>query len=491
MSPLLLALTLIAPEATAGQQGLIDTLLLKSHTFFLAQDALEGRSTGTPGEAVAALYIEAECRRLGLNPVGRAFRHEVSLAATRVLSGTGVTVLTARDTVSLPYPSAITPNVGSVQTLRDFEGQAAYVGDRSMIEQGRLGSLDLSGAVAVTNGMISPVAFDTLLLRGAVGAIHALETPERYQLYRRSRGELRLSHADTTVVSSFLPPLPSVIAGPWAWEPLLAGPGADRPVLTEPRALQATVRFHLVSSTTESVLRNVACLLPGSEPAMRDTAIAFTAHLDHLGIGVPDSRGDSIYNGFSDNAAGVAMLLAIAEAMKGERSSTPRHSVLFLFFSGEERGLLGSDYYVAHPPWPLQRTKAVINLDAGAPPAPPTSWRLAVSDSSGLGGLARQVADARGWSVTTSQPRANSDYYPFVRSGVPAIFIIPGPDPYEGHSEDSSRQLRERWDRYHQPGDEWSESFPFAGLRRYAEYAYLVARAIDGGSGSAGRGQGR
>lgn len=481
ISRLVLVLTLTAPQPTQGQQSPIDTLLLKSHTFFLAQDLLQGRATGTLGEELAALYIETECRRLGLSPLGGTFRHEVPLAATRVLSGTTLGFATARDTVMLPYPDALTPNVGSVKTLRDFEAEAAYVGDQRMIAGGRLGSLDLSGRVALTSGMISDVSFDTLLRRGAVGAVHVLETPERYQLYRRSRGELRLSHADTAVVSSFLPPLPSVIAGPWAWEPLLRA-GAGRPALSEPRALAATVRFHLVSSTNGAVLRNVACLLPGSEPSVRDSAIAFTAHLDHLGVGFPDSTGDSIYNGFSDNAAGVAMLLAIASAMKRvSPDDPPRRSVLFLFFSGEERGLLGSDYYVAHPLWPLERTSAVINLDAGAPPAPPVSWRLAAEEETELASLARRVADSRGWATTTSAPRANSDYYPFVRSGVPALFIIPGPDPYEGHTEDSSRELRERWDHYHQPSDEWSDSFPFRGLARYAEYAYLIARAVDEG----------
>src|SRR5262249_32298792 len=155
------------------------------------------------------------------------------------------------------------------------------------------------------------------------------------------------------------------------------------------------------------------------------TAIVFTAHYDHLGVGVPDSRGDSIYNGFSDNAAGVAMLLTIGNGLAKRPNGRPRHTIILLFFTGEEMGLLGSDYYVANPLWPLQTTKGVINLDAGAPPARPWSWRLAAAKSPLLQ-LAQDVAADHGWSATTSPATPNSDYFPFARVGVPAIFIVPG-----------------------------------------------------------------
>jgi Zn-dependent M28 family amino/carboxypeptidase len=226
---------------------------------------------------------------------------------------------------------------------------------------------------------------------------------------------------------------------------------------------------------------NVACLLEGSDPERRGRAVVYTAHYDHLGMGLPDAHGDSIYNGFSDNSAGVAMLLAIAQAMGPVPGPAARHSVLFLFFTGEEQGLLGSDYFVSRPLWPLDSILGVINLDAGAPPARPWSWRIAGGDTGPLGRLARDVAADHGWSATTSPATPNSDYFPFVRNGVPAIFIVPGPGPFQGLSVDSSQALRRRWDRYHQPGDEWAPDFPFAGVARYAEYAYYVGRALDEG----------
>jgi Zn-dependent M28 family amino/carboxypeptidase len=223
---------------------------------------------------------------------------------------------------------------------------------------------------------------------------------------------------------------------------------------------------------------NVACLLPGTDPTAADTSIVLTAHYDHLGVSTRDERGDSIYNGFSDNAAGVAMLLSIGAAV-AQSGARPRHSVILLFLTAEERGLLGSDYYVARPLWPLARTLAVINLDAGAPPGRPVSWRLAGVDSTGLGHIAIAAAQHRGWDVTTSPPRANSDYYPFHRERVPAVFVIPGPAPYEGLTADGSQALRARWDRYHRASDHWDAAFPFEGLVRYAEYALAILEEVD------------
>ncbi|MGH7445000.1 MAG: M28 family peptidase, partial [Longimicrobiales bacterium] len=210
--------------------------------------------------------------------------------------------------------------------------------------------------------------------------------------------------------------------------------------------------------------------LPGNDPALRDEYVVYTAHYDHLGISIPDAEGDSIYNGFSDNAAGVAMLLGIAEAL---RDAPPARSLLFLFFTGEERGLLGASYFAAHPPVPLERMHALINLDAGAPSAPPVSWRVAGGDSSALGTLAAQVAADHGWIARLSGASPNSDYWPFLQRGVPAVFLIPG-DVWENTAPEQREALRRQWDHYHQPADEYHPDFPFSGLERYADYAMAL-----------------
>jgi Zn-dependent M28 family amino/carboxypeptidase len=221
---------------------------------------------------------------------------------------------------------------------------------------------------------------------------------------------------------------------------------------------------------------NIGAVLRGSDPALRDEYIVYTAHYDHLGVSSPDASGDSVYNGFSDNAAGVAMLLAIAEAMSDD---PPARSVAFLFFTGEERGLLGSAYMASSPPMPLDNIAALINLDAGAPPAPPLNWRIAGGAGTALGQLAADVATTNGWTAVLSAPSPNSDYWPFLQRGVPSIFIIPG-DQWENVTTEQRDALRRRWDRYHQAGDHWHAEFPFAGLARYAAYALAVGVAAGG-----------
>jgi Zn-dependent M28 family amino/carboxypeptidase len=212
---------------------------------------------------------------------------------------------------------------------------------------------------------------------------------------------------------------------------------------------------------------NVLGVIRGRDPKLANEYVVFTAHYDHLGVSTPDARGDSIYNGFSDNAAGVAMLLAIAEQLM---RAPPARSVAFLFFSGEERGLLGSTFYAEHPVIPLANTAAVINLDAGAPPAPPLEWRIAGGTNSPLGSLAEQIGKRHNWTINLSAASPNSDYWPFLARKVPAVFIIPGAR-WEGVTPQEHDALMRRWDHYHQPSDEYHEDFPFRGLQRYAEIA--------------------
>jgi Zn-dependent M28 family amino/carboxypeptidase len=168
------------------------------------------------------------------------------------------------------------------------------------------------------------------------------------------------------------------------------------------------------------------------------------------------------------------MLLAIAEAF---HRNPPPYSVAFLFFTGEERGLLGSSYMAAYPPFPLDRIKALINLDAGAPPVPPVSWRLAGgTEVPALGSLATGLARSAGWQTALSAASPNSDYWPFLHRGVPAVFIIPG-NEWEKTTVAERDALRARWDHYHEAADEWHSDFPFAGLARYAAYALALGRA--------------
>lgn len=478
----------------------VDTLLLREVARSLSDDAMEGRRTGTAGGERAAEYLAAQCRRLGLLPVGSDdYFQEVPLVEAAIDSvGSTVRIVGPAKDTTFVYWEEFIPDVGTATTLRGFRGPLTYVGRAPDILFTRSNLPDLRGQVALLRGEFgaSPEAADTLLGRGAIGVIEVVDDANRYRLFRQTRGRVRLHHAHDAVASSFIPPLPTVMAGPrmtvTLYEPLtgvthgswndayLNGLAANLPPPQPLLGWRAEVS--VVTRSTPRTARNVACLLPGRDGAAADSAIALVAHYDHLGIGVPDQAGDSIYNGFSDNAAGVAMAFGVAEALAREAAAGAplRHSLLLLFFTGEEQGLLGSDWWVTHPRWPLARTSAVINLDANVPAGRPTSWRIAGDPDGPLVRLVARELERRGWSAAQAPAAPGSDYFPFVRRGVPAVFFVPSDGPYEGRGDAESDSLRASvWARYHRPNDAYSAHFPFEGLQRYAEVTRDVIRLRD------------
>ncbi len=480
--PVLLALLALAPPGGLAAQG-VDSLALRAHTHFLAHDLLEGRRTGSRGGDLAALYLASQAARLGLTGAGPggSFFQEVPLVEATI--DTAVTALTLFEdapagplTAVFRTPRAFIPNAGTARTLVGIEGALAWVGSASQILARPQDLPPLDARIAVMAGVFGPngAAADTLRARGAVGVLQAAPSPEVYALYAASRGPTRLYPDDPALVSSFVPELPAYLIHPALAArllPFLGGDSADAPRAVPRRRVRITLG--LTHRTLRA--RNVAALLPGTDPARQDEVVAYTAHHDHLGFSTPDARGDSLYNGFSDNAAGSAMLLAIAQALAARRPPRPS---LFLWFTGEELGLLGSDWFVAHPLLPLGSLAAVINLDAGAPPAPSVAWNLQGGTRSTLGARAAALAQAAGWEARLENAGPNSDHFPFLRAGVPAVFLVPAPRPFEGMTSDASQALRQRWDRYHQAADAWAPDFPFGGLVRYATFALMVGRAV-------------
>lgn len=483
-------------QAPAGEPrpAVIDSMVLRAASSFLANDLLEGRGTGRRGNEIAAAYLAAAAEALDLRGAGEGggyFQTVPLMEAVIDTTGTRVTLTVdpgageagPAAATTFDAPASFVPNVGTAATLVPFSGELAYVGTPRAILARPESLPDLAGRVALVRGPFGAdaAAADTLLARGVTGVVQLTPNSATYDLYVRSRGPSRMYIAGPAgAASSFIPPLPDVIASPGlgaALAPGLPAPDSagDRPMLLPGRRVEVRIAVRLRGFTS----RNVAALLRGGDPARRSEVVAFTAHFDHLGISTPDGTGDAIYNGFSDNAVGCAMLLAVAKAMAA--GPPPARSVLFLWTTGEERGLLGSDYFAAHPLVPPSRIVAEINLDAGAPPAPPVSWIVAGGDRSTLGDLALTVARRAGWSAKLAPAAPNSDYFPFLRINVPAIFLVPGPAPFEGLTADSSQALRRRWDHYHQAADEYQPEFPFAGLVRYAEFAYRVGIAAASG----------
>lgn len=462
----------------------IDTLEIRGATRILADDSMQGRGLGTPGADMAAHYLASELKRLGLQPVGAGASYllpvplkeaHVDDAATRVL-------VRGADTATFESGRDFLVNTGGAGAFHDFSGDAVLVGGPAGAARALAALGSPRGKVLVLLGGLgtdAPALVPEWIREGVAGVVLLVPDPATFALYVRSRGDSRFFVDAPVDDPVWEPNLPVLLAGPELSRALVAGTALPDSVLAgKPlpaaiplgRAVAATIRV----SVAPVAGTNVAGLIPGRVPALRDQVVVYTAHYDHLGISTPDARGDSIYNGFSDNAAGDGMLLAIAQAMMKDR---PARSVLFLFPTGEERGLLGSTYYASYPAIPLARTIAVVNLDAGAPPAPPVSWRFAAGTASSLGDVARRIVQAHGWTAILGGTSANSDYWPFLQRGVPSIFIVPGGE-WEGVSPAQKEALVKRWEHYHDPADEWKPDFPFRGLERYAELGLELGRAV-------------
>jgi len=234
-----------------------------------------------------------------------------------------------------------------------------------------------------------------------------------------------------------------------------------------PLAASIKVKTKLEKKDLESA--NVIAKLPGDDPDLKKEYVVLSAHIDHLGIGEP-INGDRIYNGAMDNASGSALLLDVASSLKKSPEKLKR-SLLFLFVTGEEKGLLGSKYFTAHPTVDPKAMVADINVDMFLPIVPLkilTVFGLAESD---LGDMAREVAQAHGITVQADpEPQRNifirSDQYNFIRHGIPALAMGVGATP--GSPE---QKIFKDWltQRYHAPSDDLNQPVDLSAAALYEE----------------------
>jgi Zn-dependent M28 family amino/carboxypeptidase len=214
---------------------------------------------------------------------------------------------------------------------------------------------------------------------------------------------------------------------------------------------------------------NVIAKLPGNDPELKNEYVVLSAHIDHLGIGEP-INGDRIYNGAMDNASGSALLLDVAASLKKSPEKLKR-SLLFLFVTGEEKGLLGSKYFAAHPTVDPKSVVADINVDMFLPIVPLKVLTVFGLAESNLGDTAREVAQSYGITVQGDpEPQRNifvrSDQYSFIRRGIPALAMGVGYTP--GSPE---QQIFKDWltQRYHAPSDDLNQPVDLSAAALYEE----------------------
>lgn len=464
-------------NAQGATTGPIDTLALRARAAFLANDLLAGRGNGTPGQHVAALYIEAELRRLGLRggAADGSFRQRVPLGRVELEPSETRLAIQRGDRVDTLSLGDFLLRGAQRDAYRPFEGRPIFVGRAGGVPA-LVGQRSLEGRVAVLvpdAGLDAAIAL--LEARGAEAVIVVIQDSARFQR-ARTTGEMLFRYVlDAPVAGPAARRIPYVVVGPTAAAALgVTAADTSAPARTE-RTLGDRIRLDVRARVQAVDAANIVARLDGRDPARRDEVIVLQAHYDHLGIGTP-VNGDSIYNGFMDDAVGVAAVLTAAQTLvAAARTARLPRSIVFLLTTAEESGSFGSAYYVSRPPVPLARTKATITIDLPAPLAPPLRWVLEGNDST----LVRVAANAvrpRGWHIEGAPALPNSDHWSWIARGVPSVFVV-ADEGWQGITREREEALVTRWWRPHQPNDEWDESFPAAGLARQVELLVTLASA--------------
>lgn len=477
------AALLVAASASIGATGGdADAVRWWSHVRFLADDSLEGRNTGSPGYERAADYVAGLWRKAGLEPAfsGR-FVQTVALKARQIDEGRSSLAL-VRD----GHVEPLTLGEDAYFSLRvdpalDVTAPLVFTGHGLDVPEAQINDLDglnLKGAVAVyfptlpasLSGALqahfgsSAERWRMLRAAGAIGTMAVPSTPRLEVPWSRSivaRLQPQMSLAEPAL-DEYPDQQIAVNMNPERADKLFEGSGhtlselaaADQAGQPLPRfVLPARVKASIAVTRGVVQSENVAGILRGSDPNLRDEAVVLSAHLDHVGIGEPVA-GDRIYNGAMDNASGVATILEVAARLH-ESGVRPARSIIFVAVTAEEQGELGSRYFVAHPPAGT-RIVANVNTDMFLPLFPLKTLMVLGLDESDLSADIRAVAGNLGLALQADpEPQRSrftrSDQYSFVRAGVPALAMKVGYDP---NSREAA--IAQEWTaaRYHLPSDD-------------------------------------
>ena len=507
--------TPVPAEALAA----FDTATVMQHIRVLSADSLMGRGPGTAGEEKSVVYLESQFKAMGLkpgNPDG-SYIQKVPLVGITVKNSPTLTFTKGGTSTALKWHDdyvAWTKHVSPTASLKNSE--LVFVGYG--VEAPQFGwddfkGVDLTGKTMVVLVNDPPVA-DTAIFGGARMTYYGRWTYKYEQGMKHKAAGVLIVHQTERAGYPF-----AVVQGKTAeqfdlvtpdknmnrsevegWISLdqakalftLAGQdfaALERKAATKdftpvPLGVTASVTLQNTLRTVDS--RNVVAMLEGSDPALKNEYVIYTAHWDHFGIG-ETVKGDSIYNGASDNATGTAGLLAMAKAFAAAKTA-PKRSILFLSVTSEEQGLLGSQYYGMMPLYPLNKTLANINMDGLNTWGKTKDVVVIGLGASDLDDYARAAAAEQGGRTLRgdAEPEKGfyyrSDHFNFAKVGVPAFDPESGIE-YVGKDAAYGRKTRDEYTEndYHKPSDEikpgWELSGAVQDLQLFFTIGYRVASA--------------
>ena len=486
----------------------------------LASDEFEGRGPGTVGEDKTVNYIKAQFERLGLKPGNNGdWFQTVPMVVTEADPATTMTLDVAGKPHALKFgPDMVVGTRTGEKEVKIDNSPMVFVGyGVDAPEQGwnDYAGVDVKGKTVVM--FINDPGFhaqDERLFEGKRMTYYGRWTYKFEEAARKGAAAAIIIHDDAgasygwdVVKNSWsgpqydLPakddPEPRLPAQGWITgaqaKTLFADAGLDVDALRAAAGkrgfkavpMKATMTLDLKSTTSEKSSRNVIGMLPGSEAP--DEAVVYMAHWDHLGKhegeASAESGGDNIYNGAVDNATGVAGVIEIAEKF-ARTEPKPKRSIVFLAVTLEESGLLGSKYYVAHPSIPMDKTVAVINMDAMSVAGRSKDMTVVGMGNSELEAILADAVKPQGRVLSMeASPESGfyfrSDHFNFAKAGVPALYAKGGTDLVEGGVEGGKAAEADYRDhRYHKAADQYDASWKLDGIVEDLNALYIVGNTI-------------
>jgi Zn-dependent M28 family amino/carboxypeptidase len=469
-----------------------------NHIKVLADDKLEGRDTGSRGEREAQKYAVEQLKNAGAEPAGvNGFYQPVKFASRQIVEQDCSLALVhdgKHEALTLGEDAIISTRImpaPEVDAQLVFVGYGLKVPERNYDD---FAGLDLRGKIIVifsgspaeipgalaSHYQTAAERWKVLRAAGVVGVVSlmnpaSMDIPWSRIALNRAHPSMDLDYPefDETAGAKI-----AVTVNPANAEKFFAGSGhtfeeiaalgKDRKPLPHfPLAVSLSAKTKVDVHNIGSA--NIVAKIPGSDPTLKDEYVVLSAHLDHVGIGEP-INGDRIYNGAMDDGSGSALILDMANSFK-KNPEKLRRSLLLVLVTGEEKGLLGSKYFAAHPTVPLKSIAADVNVDMFLPIVPLKLLTVLGIDDSDLGDRVRSIAESQDVKVQPDpEPLRNlfvrSDQYNFIRHGVPSVIMTVAPEPGSPEVKVFKDWLTQR---YHAPSDDVNQPVDLAAAAKYEE----------------------
>ncbi len=506
--------TLVLPAGAQAAAATIDRGILEGATRFLADDLLEGRAPAHRGDEIACRYVASMMETLGLEPgaPGGKWEQRFEIVGITTTEPETWTFRAKGKEATLKYWEEFIAASGVQAPEAGFsDAELVFVGYGIQAPEYRwddFKGVDLRGKVLLmlnNDPDWDPALFagktrlyygrwsykyESAARQGAAGAIIIHTTPSAGYGWQVVQNSWTGEQFELPAAGE-----PRVQIRGWTTEDAtrrylgIAGFNLDDLVKRahsrdfRPVPLGITTSIRITTALRRAETANVLGLIRGRDPVLKDQVVVFSAHHDHFGIGKPNAKGDTIYNGAVDNASGVAQVLAIAKAFMA-LPERPRRSLLFAIVSLEEYGLLGSAYYAANPTFPPEKIAADINFDAGNIFGKTRDVAVIGRGKSSLDGVIEAAAALQGRVIVDERfpdrgAYYRSDHLSFARIGVPGLYFKGGLD-YIGREPGWGLKVTEEWGaaNYHQPSDEWNESWNFDGMIEDTQLGFYAGLAV-------------